>query len=154
MYYLNKYEKIKFWAKVDKTGDCWLWRGTTTTEGYGLFSLQGRQVSAHRVSYCLEYEALYDSLCVCHSCDASSCVNPDHLFLGTRGDNARDMSHKGRICRGERTSTSKLKTEQVVEIKRLLREGLMTKLAISREFLVSEVTIYKIQSGKSWKHVT
>lgn len=90
----------RFWAKVDKSGDCWLWTGARTPNGYGRFALSkpGHPVYVHRLSWRMandnaEIPAKMD---ICHTCDVRHCVRPSHLWLGTRGDNLRDMAAKGR----------------------------------------------------------
>lgn len=83
----------RFWAKVEKSAGCWEWTSQRRNH-YGLFSLNSKPVSAHRVSYFLEYGE-YDGL-VLHKCDNPPCVRPDHLFIGTHQDNTDDMFEKGR----------------------------------------------------------
>lgn len=89
----------RFWEKVDKSGDCWLWTAALSPEGYGTLSVGGRgegMVSAHRVSWQLAFGPIPVDKEVCHHCDVRPCVRPDHLFLGTRKDNMIDCSNKGR----------------------------------------------------------
>ena len=78
-------------------GGCWLWGGGKNKKGYGQFFLNSRRL-AHRVSYELFVGPIPDKLCVLHTCDAPSCVNPNHLWLGTNQDNINDRVKKGRKC--------------------------------------------------------
>lgn len=91
--------EVRFWAKVDKAGpdECWLWTASTN-KGYGQLAIKPspQPVMAHRFSYELANGPIPDGLAVCHTCDNPPCVNPAHLFLGTKGDNNRDMVAKGR----------------------------------------------------------
>lgn len=85
----------RFWSKVDKSGECWIWTGVRQN-GYGSFWFEHGPKPAHRISWTLTHGPITDGLFACHRCDNPACVNPDHLFLGTAGDNARDMWSKGR----------------------------------------------------------
>lgn len=87
--------EARFWAKVDKTGDCWVWTAATNPKGYGQFYVEGMRL-AHRVSWILAHGPIPDDLCVLHRCDHPPCVNPAHLFLGTYADNNHDRDAKGR----------------------------------------------------------
>lgn len=89
----------RFWSKVDKTSDCWVWIGAKHPTGYGAFGIGQVVHYAHRLSWELVNGPIPDGLFVCHNCpngDNPSCVNPAHLFLGTQVDNMQDMLGKGR----------------------------------------------------------
>ncbi len=88
--------QARFLAKVLKTESCWIWQAAIGTTGYGNFQYEGNIQGSHRVSYQLFKGSIPKNLCVLHTCDERSCVNPDHLWLGTKGDNARDAVAKGR----------------------------------------------------------
>lgn len=86
----------RFWAKTDRSGECWLWTGAKNPAGYGSFSMNGTNDMAHRTSWTLTYGPIPEGMFVCHHCDNPPCVRPDHLFLGTALDNMLDKVAKGR----------------------------------------------------------
>lgn len=88
----------RFWSKVDRSGDCWMWTASRNASGYGRFggSNSGGSYLAHRMCWELHNGPIPDGLCVLHRCDNPACVNPAHLWLGTRDDNNKDKTAKGR----------------------------------------------------------
>ncbi len=80
---------------VDKSSGCWLWT-LSLRNGYGQISIEGKTKTVTRV-YWEEINGLIpEEMCVLHTCDTPSCVNLEHLFLGTQADNIHDMDNKGR----------------------------------------------------------
>ena len=149
----------KFWLRVDKTpgfgrdGDCWKWTGSKDENGYGKmrFGRQFKEIRASRYSYELHKEPLGELL-ACHTCDNPPCVNPDHLFAGTYRDNLYDMIAKGRYRgapRGSLNKISKLTEIQVLEIKRLMTEG-VSQNTLARQFGVSRSCIADSAQKKKW----
>ena len=86
----------RFWAQVDRSGDCWEWQGTWTGSGRGIVRYEGKYRNASRVAYILTFGPIPNGLLVCHHCDNPLCVRLEHLFLGTQSDNMQDMVAKGR----------------------------------------------------------
>ncbi len=96
---LNSTAQKRFWIKVQKTEGCWNWTGSKDRDGYGRFGTNGRNSSPHlaqRVSWFIKFGDIPEGSCILHRCDNPSCVNPDHLFIGTPYDNMRDMVEKCR----------------------------------------------------------
>src|SRR5690242_15056230 len=84
------------WIAEPNSG-CWLWIGHTA-KGYGQMRWRGKVRYAHRIAWELATGTMPTSdVMVCHHCDTPTCVNPDHLFLGTNADNMRDAGAKGRL---------------------------------------------------------
>ncbi len=146
----------RFWNRVDRGSSCWIWTGRVTNSGYGITcSPQGQHTTAHRRAWELTRGTIPSGMEVCHNCpdgDNRLCCNPDHLWLGTRKENAQDSVNKGTSSRGEHHPHSKLTNEQVKQIRRLREEG-QNCTTIAKQFGVSRPVISEICAGKRWKHV-
>lgn len=95
----------RFWKRVTVAGEdeCWLWTGSTRSFGYGTIRLGNALISSHRASWIVTHGQIPESLCVLHKCDNPPCVNPRHLFLGTRSANTKDCSEKKRHNQSRKT---------------------------------------------------
>jgi len=150
----------RFWAKVDKSGECWEWTAGLR-RGYGRFRYSTQiALPAHRYSYILHHPLTIDlikhlDMFVCHKCDNRKCVNPAHLFLGSQGDNMRDCVSKGRGVdnRGENQGCSKLTETQVREIRTKYANGGVLQRELALEYGVSSPTISLIISRRNWSHI-
>lgn len=116
---MNANDAARFWAKVDKSGDCWIWT-SARVGGYGVFTMDGRPLKAHRLAYQWTVGEIPAGMIVCHSCDNPPCVRPDHLWLGTTAENQHDKVRKGRQAKGDTTGRRRyphLWTPEVVSYK-------------------------------------
>jgi hypothetical protein len=86
----------RFWAQVEKTESCWLWKGGRDPHGYGQIHIGNKPLKAHHFSYQLTFGPIPPGLCILQRCQSPACVNPQHLFLGTQQENLADMLRKGR----------------------------------------------------------
>ena len=145
--------EVRFWSKVDKGGECWLWTGYRLPSGYGQFTIQRFiKLRAHRFSYELGYGRIPDGLHVCHRCDNPPCVRPDHLFLGTDADNLHDMEQKGRraATHGEQNGNCKLSFSEVVSMRQMYAGGGVSYLALAQRFGVSQTQVKDIILRRKW----
>lgn len=150
----------RFWTKVEKRsdGECWNWTGTGHPSGYGRIKIGRTNILAHRLSFLLNFSVDPGEMCVCHHCDNRLCINPNHLFLGTRTDNNIDMMAKGRgdwslSCKGSQHGQSRFTEEQIIEIRRLWSRGGLTQKNIALRFQTRQSVISRIVNGVSWSHV-
>ncbi len=140
--------------------ECIEWLGARDKNGYGRIKPQTKKrMRAHRFSYQCFIGEIPEGYLVCHKCDNPSCVNPEHLFLGTPKDNTRDMHKKGRAkCNlvglpMKMLPNSKLNKEQVLEIRKLIKEGKILQKEIAKMFNVHCSTILNIKKCRTWYHI-
>lgn len=131
--------------------DCWEWRGTLFSNGYGRFRGEG----AHRVSFRLAHGHVPAGRYICHRCDNPKCVRPEHLFVGTPRDNVQDMIRKGRNApprmKGERNGCAKLSACHVEQIRQRYADGGTSYRKLGAEFGVSNTAIGQIITGRKWQ---
>lgn len=140
----------RFWSRVQKTENCWLWTGTKIT-GYGNIKIKKKNYLAHRISWILHKGKLSDTIQVLHTCDIKNCVNPKHLFLGTQADNMKDMVKKNRSLKGEKNYHAKLTETKVKTIRELYTSKEMTQTEIAKLFGITQGHISYIVNKKGWK---
>lgn len=140
----------KFVGPPRETG-CWPWTGSRSKMegGYGRLNVGGRPVSAHRIAYQLYVGTIPSGMWVLHACDWPPCVNPEHLFLGTRATNSADAVAKGRIAHGEKHWNARLTERDVRAIRKLAPRT--PSRALSRRFGVTQSTIWRVVNHQLWR---
>jgi hypothetical protein len=153
----------RLWSKIQRgaEGSCWEWQGYRerarggSGAGYGRWRYRfKRSLLAHRAVWMDVKGPIPEGMCVCHSCDNPPCCNPAHLFLGTPGDNARDMSVKGRKASvaGAAHPMAKLTDESVREIRRRRSLGEDAR-TLARDYAVGVSNIHMITRRATWSHI-
>lgn len=148
-------------AKTDKTGACWVVPGKQGTyPKLFLGTSPGACIMGHRLAWIAANGPIPDGMNVCHQCDNTRCVRPDHLFIGTQRDNVRDMAAKGRhwVQRnpgvlthvGEDHPNAKLTVASVREIRAMSSAG-KSQQFIARHFGVSRATVVRIIRRQAWR---
>lgn len=134
---LTESELSRFWAMVDKSGECWTWTGCYNDCGYGRMFLRNKGRMAHRISFMIVHGyAPGGDMQVCHHCDNPPCIRPDHLFEGTQKENVLNQLLKGRHA------TADLTPAQVVDI----RKWTGNLAAQARKINVHKDIIYQVRS--------
>ena len=115
---------------------CMEYQGCIQGNGYSRATIERVADYGHRHMYRLKHGSIPDGMDVCHSCDNRKCINPDHLFLGTRADNMADAVAKGRQARGSMLPQTKLTALVSAEIVVLAKQGHQSK-NIAAQFGIS-----------------
>ncbi len=153
-------EKIRplFWERVKITKDCWEWVGHIKKDGHGQLMINLKSFSAHRLAWLLLRGDIPGGSCICHKCDNPKCVNPDHLYLGSKASNLQDMWDRNERSmkpqKGSLNNYAKLKEDDIKYIRQSLREARRGKgRFLAKLFNVHEATISYIKNNKTWTHV-
>lgn len=140
---LTKSDIDRFWAKVNVKSEeeCWIWVASIRNSGYGRMWLNGRNPSAHRISWVIYNGHIKSGLSVLHRCNNKLCVNPKHLYLGTQTDNNADMYKCSNPPKSGRVSMFSI--TDIANIKELRSKG-MTQQNIANLYKCSRTHITHI----------
>jgi hypothetical protein len=130
-------------VQIGHPSDCWEWRASCGTPGYGNWCF-GKMQAAHRAAYKL-FKGKPQGL-VLHRCGNRKCCNPDHLYDGTYTDNRRDSEAHGTAPIGSRHGQAKLTENQVLEIRRDKRK----RKEIAAAYGISPTSVTYIKQGATW----
>ncbi|MFD1385684.1 HNH endonuclease [Oceanobacillus oncorhynchi subsp. oncorhynchi] len=120
-------------------------------DGYPLLKRSGKMQRISRYIYEECYGFIDENQVVRHKCDNASCINPEHLVAGTHKENSMDMVLRGRSARGEKKGVSKLKEDDIRQIRNLSKT--MSKRQIAMKYDIHVRTVYKIVDREVWKHI-
>ena len=141
--------EMRFWPKIHKTNQCWIWLALVDRDGYGKIEKSPPEkgtLRAHRVSWMIHHGLIPENLNVLHKCDNPGCVNPSHLFLGGAKENARDCMIK------RRHPMIKLSVEEIYKVRCFCDAGLKDR-EISEKTGVERSQVNRIRNRKIWQYV-
>ncbi len=138
----------------------WEWQGDCKTcishqpdrDGYVRIMRDRRNVYLHRLVWEAHNGKIPNGKLIRHSCDNPSCMNLNHLILGTPADNMADMVSRGRSLKGENHNLSKLRDSDVKKIRRLRSSGSSLQF-IADLFSISITKVSRISNRKTWRHI-
>ncbi len=137
-------ERLDYYSMPEPMSGCWLWTRPVSTGGYATLCVDGKGKRAHRLSWERHNGPIPIGLYVLHKCDTPSCINPEHLFVGTQKDNIQDAVKKGRMA------TAVLSQKQVL----VIRDDARSSRTIAAEYGVTHRTILEIRRRETWKWLT
>lgn len=145
-----KKRKIDF--KISENGCFIVTSHRINGEGYAFIYQDGKEQGIHRVIYRECFGEIPEGIVVRHKCDNPGCINPEHLELGTKAENARDAVERGRNAFGEKNGRAKITNVEASMIKVMIRDG-MTNPSIAAKMNINCAIVRRIRNGDTWTHV-
>lgn len=151
---MTRLERFTAKYRIDASG-CWLWIGAKYYNGYGVFTLDDGNHTAHRAAWLLLRGPIPHGMDVCHHCDVRACVNPAHLFLGTPSDNMLDCVTKGRYAHPNRVRRGKLngRVKLTEDDVRQIRASTERQIDIAARYGIRQAHVSAIKLRQSWAHL-
>lgn len=149
-------ERISEKFTINNESGCWEWTSNLCARGrYGAIIFKSKTKTASRFIYEMFVEEIPKGLLVCHCCDNTKCINPDHLYLGTTKQNMRDITERGRwpMRKGSSSCLSKLTEKDVLEIRRKYIPWRYGFNQLGKEYGVDGSNISMIVNRKTWTHI-
>lgn len=134
-------------SKVTIDGDCFRWNGVKDKDGYGLSSIKGKKIPAHRAHWILTNGELTSDQYVLHKCKHRDCINLDHLYVGTQKQNIGDQIAADTFVRGSKNGKARLVEDQVLSI----RSSTLSCSDLAKQYNYSYYGMWDILKGRSWK---
>lgn len=164
----TKFDEARFWSKVDvrkSNNSCWYWKNPTHVFGYGMFAIDKKHYTAHRLALIFFTGEEKKNMMVLHSCDNPACVNPNHLRWGTAKENTKDSIDRGRktdpprngtlppIRYGEENPISIMTEKKVKQLRMDYSKGDVSHRELAKKYGISKSTVGQIVNYKSWKNI-
>lgn len=137
---------------IKTPGGCVVWTGNKNNRGYGVVKVGRKKLQAHRFVWEQKHGPIPDGMCVCHKCDNTECVNPDHMFLGSHTQNMQDAAKKGRVYNMATAAalvSNRLTDVQREEIKQKNAAGVGMGV-LAREYGISRTSIKRVITGRRY----
>ena len=143
----------RFLAKVQQPSACWEWTAVKNRDGYGRLRVNGTMVLAHRLAYAHFIGEIPAGMVILHRCNNPGCVNPDHLRVGTQGENIAHCIASGRRAKGERNGAAKLTTQEVIRIRTDYASGKIYQWELAEQAGVNQSMVSRIVRREKWTNV-
>ena len=147
--------------RIKKVDECWIWQGTLTSTGYGLFSYKGKPCMTHRASYALYknggelpkyHYGWLEKMVVVHSCNNKKCCNPEHLFLGNQKQNTRDYYEQAKASKSYKRPNSIITSEMAIDIRNSAHD-FDGEIEMMKKYRINQAIVKNVYTGKTHKYL-